>query len=119
MKKEKERRHTNPNSILINNLGSRTYRILKDKVKTSSTKHLFGIDIELYGKWIEYQTTAPKMLCINVHIDHVKSIVFFYLSEDEKLREAKNWKNTQPLSKEVNLQRSKNPKLLDHQWQFY
>ena len=35
----------------------------------------------------------------NIEIDHVKEIRLFDVSKDEELREAFNWKNTQPLLK--------------------
>ena len=38
-------------------------------------------------------------------IDHVKSIWMFNVSDNEDLREAFNWKSTQPLLKEVHQHR--------------
>ena len=35
----------------------------------------------------------------NIEIDHVKAVCLFDVSKDEELREAFNWKNTQPLFK--------------------
>ena len=44
---------------------------------------------------------TPEMNWSNNEIDHVKAICLFDVSKDEELREAFNWKNTQPLLKEV------------------
>ena len=35
----------------------------------------------------------------NIELDHVKTISLFDVSKDEELREAFNWKKTQPLLK--------------------
>ena len=66
--------------------------------KQSSTKEVLGIEIDTYRKWVEYQFT-PEMNWSNIEIDHVKAICFFDVSKDEELREAFNWKNTQPFLK--------------------
>ena len=41
----------------------------------------------------------------NIEIDHVKAICLFDVFIDEEFREAFNWKNTQPLLKEVHQQK--------------
>ena len=68
--------------------------------KQSSTKEILGIDIGTYKKWLEFQFT-PEMNWSNIEIDHVKPICMFDVSDEEQLKEAFNWKNTQPLLKEV------------------
>ena len=35
----------------------------------------------------------------NIEIDHVQTICLFVVSKDEEIKEAFNWKNTQPLLK--------------------
>ena len=42
---------------------------------------------------------TPEMNSSNIEIDHVRAICLFGLSKDEELREACNWKNTQPIVK--------------------
>ena len=37
----------------------------------------------------------------NIHIDHVKPISPFDIAENEELKEAFNWKITQPLLKDI------------------
>ena len=68
--------------------------------KQSSTRDILGIDIHLLKKCIEYQFT-PEMNWSNIEIDHVKPICMFNVSDDEELKLAFNWKNTQTLLKEV------------------
>ena len=85
--------------------------------KQSSTKDILGIDIETYRKWIEYQMT-PKMNWNNIEIDHVKAICLFDVSKDKELREAFNWKNTQPLLKHDHQKKCTKLNFLDHQLQF-
>ena len=63
--------------------------------KQSSTKVL-GIDIDTHRKWIEWPMT-PEMNRTNIEINHVKPICLFDVSQDEKLKEAFSWKNTQHL----------------------
>ena len=48
---------------------------------------------------------TPDMTWDNIEIDHVKAICLFDVSKDEELREAFNWKNTQPLLREVHQQK--------------
>ena len=81
--------------------------------KQSSTKKILGIDIETYKNWIEYQMT-PEMNWSNIEIDHVKVNSLFDVSKDEELGEASNWKNTQPLLKEVHQEKGINFYFLDY-----
>ena len=85
--------------------------------KQSSTKEILGIDIDIYRKWIEYQMT-PDMTWDNIEIDHVRPICMFDISKDEELKAAFNWKNTQPLLKEVHAQKGTKFNFLDYQLQF-
>ena len=106
------------NFRIISNTRSRIYKSLKCMTKQSSTKEILGIDIETYKKWIEYQMT-PEMNWSNIEIDHVKAICLFDVSKDEELREAFNWRTTQPLLKEVHQQKGINFNFLDYQLQFF
>ena len=51
--------------------------------KESSTKEIFGIDIETYKKWREWQMTS-EMTWDNIEIDHVKAGCLFDVSKDEE-----------------------------------
>ena len=116
-KYEKKRRETDVCYRLIKNPRCRIYHALKGKTKSSSTKDILGIDIDLYKKWIEYQFT-PEMNWVNIQIDHVKPICMFDVSDDEQLKEAFNWKNTQPLLKKDHQLKGTKFKFLDYQLQF-
>ena len=102
---------------LICNTRQRIHRAPKGKSKSSSTRHILGMDIDLYRKWIEFQFT-PEMNWENIEIDHVKPICMFDVTKDEELKEAFNWKNTQPLLKQDHQQKGVKPNFLDYQLQF-
>ena len=85
--------------------------------KSSSNRDILGIDIETYKKWLEFQFT-PEMNWSNIEIDHVKAICMFDVSRDEELREAFNWKNTQPLLKHDHQKKGTKFNFLDFQLQF-
>ena len=95
---KKRRYKTDVNFRLIENTRRRLHHALNGKSKSSSTRVILGVDIDLYRKWIEYQMT-PEMNWQNIEIDHVKAISLFDVSRVEELREAFSWKNTQPLLK--------------------
>ena len=113
----KNRRKTDVNFRLICNTRRRIHHALNGKPKSISTKEILGIDIETYKKWIEWQMT-PDMTWNNIQIDHVKPICLFDVTKDEELKEAFNWKNTQPLLKEVHSHKGIKFNFLDYQLQF-
>ena len=108
---------TDVNYRLICKTRSRIYKSLKGMTKQSSTKDILGVDIDTYRKWIEWQMT-PEMNWSNIEIDHVKPIRLFDTSDDEQLKEAFNWKNTQPLLKQNHRQKGIKFNFLDYQLQF-
>ena len=109
---------TDVNYRLICKTRSRIYKTLKGITKQSSSINILGIDIDLYRKWLEFQIT-PEMNWENIQIDHVKSICMFDVTKDEEeLREAFNWKNTQPLLQQDHLQKGIKLNFLDYQLQF-
>ena len=114
---EKNRRKTDVNFRLIRNTRRRIHHALKGKSKSSSTREILGLDIDLYRKWIEFQFT-PEMNWFNIQIDHVKPICLFDVSKDEELKEAFRWENTQPLLKEVHARKGVKFNFLDYQLQF-
>ena len=113
----KNRIKTDVNFRLIRNTRRRIHLALNGKSKSSSTREILGIDINLYRKWIEYQMT-PEMNWQNIEIDHVKAICLFDISNDEQLKEAFNWRNTQPLLKKDHQQKGIKFNVLDYQNQF-
>ena len=54
---------------------------------------------------------------IKYRIDHVKPICMFDVSKDDELREAFNWKNTQPLLKHDHQKKGTKFNFLDYQLQ--
>ena len=100
----KNRRKTDVNFRLICNTRRRIHHALNGKSKSISTKEILGIDIKTYKKRIEWQMT-PDMTWDNIEIDHVKAICIFDISNDEQLKEAFNWRNTQPLLKKDHQQK--------------
>ena len=102
---------------LIKNTRNRIYKSLKGMVKSSSTKDILGIDIDTYRKLLEFKFT-PEMNWSNIQVDHVKPICMFDVSKDEELKEAFNWKNTQPLHEQDHQQKWIRFNFLDYQLQF-
>ena len=102
----KNRRKTDVNFRLICITRRRIHHALNGKSKSVSTKEILGIDIETYKKWIKWQMT-PDLTWNNIQVDHVKPICVFDVTKDEELKEAFNWKNTQPLIKEVHSHKGK------------
>ena len=98
----KQRRRTDVNFRLILITRSRNQHALNGKSKSSSIRDILGMDINLYKKWTEFQMN-PEMNWEKIEIDHVKPICMFDVTKDEELKEAFNWRNTQPLLKQHHL----------------
>ena len=113
----KNRMKTNVNFRLIRNTRRRIHQDLNGKLKSSTTREILGIEIYLYRKCLEFQLT-PEMNWENIEIYHVKPICFFDVSDDEQLREAFSWKNTQPLLKKDHQLKGIKFNFLDYQLQF-
>ena len=113
----KSRIKTDVNYRLIEYTRNRIYKSLKGMMKQSSSRDILGIDIDSYKKWIEFQFTA-EMNWSNIEIDHVNPICMFDVTKNDELREAFNWKNTQPLIKHDHQQKGIKFNFLDYQLQF-
>ena len=61
---------------------------------------------------------TPEMSWSNIHIDHVRPISSFDLTDKQQLLKAFNWKNTQPLLAKDNLAKGSKYSDLDYQLQF-
>ena len=109
--------YNNFNYRLICITRSRIRQALNRKTKSFSTLDILGMDIDLYRKWIEFQMTL-EMNWSNIEIDHVKAICLFDLSKDEEIKEAFNWKNSQPLLKKDHQLKGTKFNFLDYQLQF-
>ena len=105
------------NFRLICKTRSRIYKTLKGMTKQSSSINILGIDIDLYKKRLEFQF-SPEMNWENIEIDHVKPICLFVVTKDEELKEAFNWRNTQPLLKQDHLKKDIKNNFLNYQFQF-
>ena len=108
---------TDINFRLITKTRSRIRQALVRKTKSFSTIEILGSDIETSRRWIESQFTT-EINWSNIEIDHVKPICVFDIANDEELRKCFNWKNTQPLLKEVHQQKGIKFNFLDNQIQF-
>ena len=113
----KNKRETDINFRIISNTRNRIYKSLKGMTKQSTTKEILGIDIDLYRKWLEFQFT-PEMNWSNIEIDHVKPICMFDVSDDEQMKQAFSWQNTQPLLKKDHQLKGTKFNFLDYQLQF-
>ena len=113
----KKRIKTDDSFRIFRNTRWKIHHALIGKTKSSSFREILGIDIENYRKWIEYQFTSEKNWT-NTKIDHVKTICKFDISDDEQLKEAFNWKNTQPLLKHDHQLKGTKFNFLDYQLQF-
>ena len=114
---EKNRLHTDVEYRLIKHTRQRIHHALNGKSKSSSTKEILGIVIDLYRKWLIFHFT-PEMNWSNIEIDHVKPICMFDMSDKEQLKEAFNWKNTQPLLKHDHQKKGIKFNFLEYQLQF-
>ena len=61
---------------------------------------------------------TPDMTWDNIETDHVRPISSFDISDDEQLKEAFNWRNTQPSLKEIQQKKSIKYIFLDYRLQF-
>ena len=75
----------------------RIHHALNGKLKSSSTLDIFGLDIDIYRKRIEFQMTAD-LNWKSIDIDQVRAFSFIDISNDGHLKGAFCWKNTQHLS---------------------
>ena len=108
---------TDINFRVICKTRSSIFKTLKGMTKQSSSINILGIDIDLCRKWLEFQFT-PEMNWTNIELGHVKPISLFDVSKEEKLEEAFNWKNTQPLLQHDYQQKGTKNNFLDYQLHF-
>ena len=113
----KNRIKTDVNFRLIRSTRWRIHHALNGKTKSSSTRDILGVDVDLYRKWIEWQFTS-EMNWTNIELDHVKPICTFQVSNDKQLKKTFSWKNTQPLLKHDHHQKGIKFDFLAYQLQF-
>ena len=103
---EKNQRDNNPIVRLKENIRKRISQTLKSNSKASNTIELFGCNKEFFYFWIKWQMSSDisdDEFKTNWHIDHVKPISSFNLSNKEEQYEAFCWTNCAPLLKSKNL----------------
>ena len=115
--RERRRLAIHVNFRLIKSTRRRFHMAVNRNTKSLATRGILGIDVETYGRWIEWQM-IPEMNWSVIEIDHVMPICMFNVSKDDELKEAFSWKNTQSLIKEVHSQKRINFNFIDYQFQF-
>lgn len=109
----KQRYNTNPTYRLSVNLRNRLYEALKNNIKTGSAVKDLGCSIEELKKHLEDKfyfnsETREIMSWDNYgswHIDHIRPLASFNLSDPEELKKACHYSNLQPLWAKDNLEK--------------
>lgn len=112
----RNKRNTDINHKIINNLRTRIYSGLNGITKSDNTFNLVGCSIERLKKYLQQTATKNgyKDFDINnysgreYHIDHIVPISNFNLKCSYHQRLCFNWSNLQILTKEKNLLKSDN-----------
>ena len=104
---QKQRRQTDPVFRLMGNLRVRTYHALRGKLKASTTQALLGCTWEQARAHIEAQF-RPGMTWENHgnkgwHVDHIRPLASFDLTDPEQQKQAFHHTNLQPLWAHENL----------------
>lgn len=95
----RRQRQNNPNFKIASNLRSRLWAALKGNNKTGSAVRDLGCSIEHLRQWLEFQF-QPGMTWDNYgkwHIDHIKPLASFDLTNRNQLKAACHYTNLQPL----------------------
>jgi hypothetical protein len=108
-KRNKERYKTDISFKLKKRLRQRVYQALKGEIKGSSVSNSIGCSAEALRLYLE-SLFQPGMSWDNWgvsgwHIDHIRPLASFDLSNPEQLRQACHYTNLQPLWAEDNLRK--------------
>ena len=94
--KEKDKRKSEPFYELLTSTRCWFEHATKSETKSSPPIDILRINVDTCKKCLKFQMIPWNNLS-NINIDHVKPISKFDVSNDEGLKEASIWKNTQPL----------------------
>lgn len=107
----RRRYHSDPNYKLACNLRARVRSALKGRTKSAGTVALLGCSVEELKKHLESGFTEgmtwEKVMCGEIHIDHIRPCVTFDLSDPTQQRECFHYSNLRPLWAKDNLKRPK------------
>ena len=111
-KYNRERRSIDPIYKLITNMRNRTVQAVKNNTRPDHTMKLFGCTGPELKTYLESKF-QPEMTWENYghngwHIDHIRPIVSFDLSNSEEQRKCFHYTNLQPLWAMENLKKGKN-----------
>lgn len=105
----KIRKQNDPVFKLTENIRTRIYQGLKGISKSQTTDELLGCTFPAFREYLETKFT-PDMTWDNYgslwHVDHIKPISLFNLSDPEEQKLAFNYINCQPLHAILNLKKS-------------
>lgn len=73
--------------------------------KSKSTLEYLGCSAEFFHKYIMSAMT-PGMTIENIHIDHIKPVSKFNLSDEDEVRKCCHYTNLQPLLAKENLRKN-------------
>ena len=95
---QKERKATDVNFKLANNLRNRLRKALLNQItsKNDTTEALLGISYSEFTNYVEF-LMSDDMNWGNIELDHVRPLSSFDLSDIEQLKEAAHYSNIQPL----------------------
>ena len=108
---ENNKIHANTTLWLIKNNRTRIRDALKSNSKATNTIDLLGCSKEFFFNWIKWQLPYEMNddeFKKRFHIDHVRPIATFNLSDPESQYDAFDWTNTQPLLISKNLSKGAN-----------
>ena len=106
----RNKRATDDNYRLADNLRTRLYTALQGNGKAATTEELLGCTFEQAVAHIEVQFTEgmswAKMGVNGIHIDHIRPCASFDLTDPEQQRECFHYTNLQPLWAKDNLRKA-------------
>ena len=102
----KKKRANDESFRLACNLRSRLRNALLKQVtnKNDKTEDLLGISFAEFKEYIEF-LMSPDMTFNNIHLDHLRPLKPFDLTDPNQLKEAAHYSNIQPLFETDNLKK--------------